>query len=183
MADILKNVRFFAGAADMTGQANKVEISPEAEEKDVTTFGSYDPATDRVWKQVVAGLKSSKGNASGFWQAGDPGLVDDAAWAALGGMSAWTICPRGAAVGDPAYVTRALQGSYQLLGAPGDIAPWSAAWSSSYPVGRGVVLHPPGPPAPPPATARPCNCRRCRPAGNWSPRCTCCRSPAPPRRR
>ncbi|WP_047892152.1 hypothetical protein [Micromonospora sp. RV43] len=144
MAEILKDVRLFNGGVDLTGRTNKVEPQAEAEERDVTTFGSYDPATDKVWKEVMAGTKSAKLTASGFWEAGDPSKVDDALWAALGGVGAWTACPRGAAVGDTAYVMAAMQGQYQLLGGQGEVAPWAAAWSSTSPLARGVLLHPPG---------------------------------------
>ncbi|WFF07254.1 hypothetical protein O7622_01235 [Micromonospora sp. WMMD1076] len=144
MAEILKNVRIFNGGADLTSASNKVEVGGEAEERDVTTFGSYDAATDRIWKEVIAGTKTGKASASGFWQAGDPGMVDDASWSSLGGVGAWTVCPRGAAVGDVAYVTQAMRGSYQLGGTQGEIAPWSAGWSGSYPIVRGLIAHPPG---------------------------------------
>lgn len=144
MAQILKNVRLFTGGADLTSVGNKVELSPEVEEKDVTTFGSYDSTTDKIWKEVMAGNKSAKISAGGFWEAGDDGKVDDAAWIGLGGVGAWTIAPNGAAVGDLAWLTNALEARYQLLGSQGDVAPWSASVSSSLALARGVLLHPPG---------------------------------------
>jgi hypothetical protein len=144
VAEILKNVRLFTGGCDLTGMSNKVGLEAEAEEKDVTTWGSYDVATDRIWKEVMAGNKSAKVAAAGFWEAGDPSMVDDAAWAGLGGVGAWTILPRGFAVGNVAWLTSALQAQYQLLGQQGEIAPWSASMSSAVPLVRGVLLHPPG---------------------------------------
>ncbi|MFG1898694.1 hypothetical protein ACGFIP_32270 [Micromonospora zamorensis] len=144
MAEILKNVRIFNGGVDLTSSANKVEVSGEVEERDMTTFGSYDGPSDRIWKEVMAGTKSGKASASGFWEALDPSKVDDSSWSSLGGVGAWTVCPRGAAVGDVAYVTQAMRGQYQLGGSQGDIAPWSAAWGGSMPIVRGVIAHPPG---------------------------------------
>ncbi len=143
MIHLIKNTRIFTGGVDLTGRSNKVGLEPEFEEKDVTTFGSVDANGD-LWKEVIAGLGSGKVGASGFWEAGDPSKVDDAQWAALGGLDAWTICPVAAAVGDVAYLARALEGNYQLFGALGDVAPWSASMSASGPVARGPVLHPPG---------------------------------------
>lgn len=144
MPEILKNVRLFNGGVDLTGRNNKVDASAEAEERDITTWGSYDPTSDRVWKEVMAATKSAKLTGSGFWEAGDPSMVDDALWAQLGGVGAWTACPRGAAVGDVAWVMGAMQGQYQLLGTQGEVAPWSASWSSTSPLVRGVLAHPPG---------------------------------------
>lgn len=144
MAEILKNCRLYTGGVDLTGVGNKIEVSGEAEEKDSTTWSSYDPGTDRVWKQVTAGNKMAKLSGAGLWEAGDPSKVDDASFAALGGRSSWTACPRGGAVGDVAYLTYALQGKYGVLGSQGDLAPWSADWTSAYPLARGVLAHPAG---------------------------------------
>lgn len=148
MAHVLRNVRIFAGGADLTGQSNKVELSAESEEKDVTNFASVDANGD-VWKAVLGGLGSAKAAAGGQWEAGDPGRVDDDAFAALGGVGAWTIAPHesgaaGGAVGSVAWILNALRAQYQLGGAPGDVAPWAAAASSAWPLSRGVILHPPG---------------------------------------
>ena len=144
MAEILKNVRIFAGGADLTSRSNKVEIGPEVEEKDVTTFGDVDANGD-LWKAVLGGLASAKISAGGFWEAGDPSMVDDDAWAALGGAGPFTVVPRGTgAPGDIAYSTNLVRSNYQLLGSVGDVAPWQQSGSSTSPLVRGVSLHPPG---------------------------------------
>lgn len=140
---VLKNVRLFTGGVDLTTRNNKIELSPEYEEKDVTTFGSVDANGD-LWKELVAGLGSGKLTAGGFWEAGDPGKVDDDAWAGLGGLDAWTVCPVNGSVGSPAYLASNLSGNYSLGGAPGDVAPWNASMSFSGPLARGPILHPPG---------------------------------------
>lgn len=141
---ILRNVRIFAVGCDLTGQSNKISMEPVHEEKDVTTFGSVDPASGILAKEVLAGLESGKLTASGFYEAGDPSKVDDALWAARGGLGPWTICPVTAAEGGLAYLTNALHTSYQIGGAPGDVAPWQASMVSSEPVSRGVSLSAPG---------------------------------------
>jgi hypothetical protein len=142
--DILRNVRLFTGGCDLTGQSNKVGWEPEDEEKDVTTFGSTDAAGTRIAKEVMAGLSSTKLTAAGFWEAGDTGKVDDALWAARGGVGAWTIFPVSATEGDLAYLTQALQGSYQLGGAVGDVAPWQASMTGSQALARGKSVQAPG---------------------------------------
>ncbi|MBM7083604.1 hypothetical protein [Micromonospora humidisoli] len=139
---VLKGVRLFVGGADLTGNTNKVELSSEVEVKDATAFNPASPT--EVWQEVLAGLASTKASGAGQWEAADPSRVDDASWAGLGGVGAWTACPAGAAVGDVAWLTRMMQGSYQLGGAVGEVAPWSADWSGSWPLSRGQVLHPPG---------------------------------------
>ncbi len=144
MTEILKNVRLYCGGVDLTGASNKIDAAAEVEERDTTTWASYDPTTDRVWKEVQGGTASAKITASGFWPATDPLAVDDALFAALGGLSSWSALPSGATVGDLAWLTYAHEGQYQFLGAQGEIAPWSAIWSSSAPLARGIVAHPPG---------------------------------------
>ena len=145
---ILENVRLYMGGADYTGVSNKVELALEVEEKDVTTFGDYDPTTGRLWKTVKGGLGSAKITQGGNFEAGDTGKPDDDSWAALGGIGAWsalpTATPAAATYGDLAWFTRTHRGSYSLLGAVGDVAPWSGALSSVWPAVRGACAHPPG---------------------------------------
>ncbi|MEV4705028.1 hypothetical protein [Actinoplanes sp. NPDC049316] len=140
---VLRNVRLFTGGVDLTTRGNKISLEPEYEEKDVTTWGSVDANGD-LWKDVIAGLGSGKLTAGGFWEAGDPSKVDDDAWAGLGGLDAWTVCPVNGSVGAVAYLASNLSGNYQQGGSPGDVAPWSASMTFSGPLARGPVLHPPG---------------------------------------
>ncbi|MFE7559667.1 hypothetical protein [Kitasatospora sp. NPDC057500] len=137
-AQVLTDVRLFTGGADLTSASNKVELTTEVEEKDRTTYGSGG------WKRVQGGLGSSKVSAEGLWEAGDPGLIDDAAWAQLGGVGPWTICPHLATVGSLAYLTQALRADYTLGGQVGDLAPWSSSGSGSGLTARGQIAHPPG---------------------------------------
>lgn len=135
---VLLNARIFAGAVDLTGNSNKVEVSSEREEKDTTNFGSAG------WKEVLGGLASTKISAGGQWEALDTTKVDDDMWANAGGTGAWSIAPNTMAVGDLAYLTNALRSKYQLGGSVGDVAPWSAEATGNSPLVRGAVLHPPG---------------------------------------
>lgn len=135
---VLTNVRLFTGGADLTGDSNKVEVSTEVEDKDGTNYASGG------WKEVLGGLKAAEIDGEGQWEAGDPGLVDDASWAALGGLGPWTIGPQGAAVGALAYFTKAMSGEYTLGEGVGEVAPWTGKATSSWPLVRGVIEHPPG---------------------------------------
>ncbi|MCX4752893.1 hypothetical protein [Kitasatospora purpeofusca] len=137
-SQVLTDVRLFVVGADLTSTSNKVELTSEAEEKDRTTYGSGG------WKQVQGGLRTSKVTAEGLWEAGDPGLVDDATWAQLGGTGPWTVCPHLATVGSLAYLTQALRTDYTLGGAVGDLAPWSGNASGTGVTARGQIAHPPG---------------------------------------
>lgn len=139
---ILKGVRLFAGGADLTSNTNKIEFSSEVEAKDVTAFNP-NSATD-VWQEVLGGMATTKASAEGQWEALDSSKVDDASWLELATVGAWTAGPVGANVGDLAWVTRMMRGAYGLGGPVGDVAPWSADWSGSWPLARGQFLHPPG---------------------------------------
>ncbi|MFD4660835.1 hypothetical protein ACFWP2_35060 [Kitasatospora sp. NPDC058444] len=137
-AQVLTDTRLFAAGADLTGASNKVELSSEVEVKERTVFGTGG------WKLVQGGLRSSNLSAEGFWEAGDPGLVDDATWATIGGVVPWTVAPLQAAVGSLAYLTQALRTDYTLGGAVGDLAPWQAGASGTGVTARGQIAHPPG---------------------------------------
>jgi hypothetical protein len=137
------NTRLFAASADLTGRSNKVSLAAEVEEKDVTTFLAEGDA-DTGWKKVMGTLASSTLAAEGFWEAGDEGKVDDEAWANLGSVIPFTICPVSGAVGEVAYLLKALRSQYKLGAAVGDVAPWTAGATGSWPVPRGKILHPSG---------------------------------------
>lgn len=140
---VLLNVRTFAGGADLTGQSNKVEIGAEVEDKDATP---YRPVGQGGWKEILGGLASVSITGSGQWEAGDPGLVDDATWAAIQRRAPvpWTICPLSAAEGELAYATTALTTSYKQGEAVGEVAPWEANASGNGLATRGTVMHSPG---------------------------------------
>jgi len=135
---VLTNVRYFVGPADLTAQTNKVELDNAFEEKDVTNYGSSGK------KEVIAGIESIALSAEGFWQGGDPGYADDEFWGARGVIEAHTVGPISATVGDPAYVTQAVRLSAKNFGAVGDVAMFTLSATGSYPLGRGNFLMSPG---------------------------------------
>lgn len=139
---VLVNSRIFAGGYDLTGYSNKVEVSPEVEEKDVTTFL---PASDpnQGWKKCIGGLGSAKIAGGGNWE-GTAGAVDEFAFGALGTTIPYSTYPAEATEGNLAYFTSTLLKSYQFLGAVGDVAPWTIDDESTWPLVRGVSLEAPG---------------------------------------
>lgn len=136
---VLTNVRCFAAGVDLTSHSNKIELSSEVEAKDATNYGS------QGWNEVVGGIASAEISGEGQWEAGDATLVDDGAWAGLGGIGPWSISANSAAaVGDLAYFTQALRADYKLLGEVGEVAPWTSMAKSAWPLVRGQFAHPPG---------------------------------------
>lgn len=137
---VLLNARLFVGTADLTSVNNQLEVNAEIEEKETTAFAP----SGGVWKEVLAGVRSTSISGAGQWEAGDAGKVDDESFADLGSIVPVTIGPGGAADGALTYLTGALRTQYALGGAVGDVAPWSAQLSGNWPLVRGVVGHPPG---------------------------------------
>jgi hypothetical protein len=135
---VLLDTRLWVAGADLTGASNKVEISAMVETKETTNYASAG------WHERLGGLASSELKAGGFWEANDPSMVDDTAWAGLGSVLPVTVAPSAGAVGDVAYVTQALKSTYKLLGSIGDVAPWEAGLFGSWPTARGLVAHPTG---------------------------------------
>lgn len=137
---VLTDCRIFAGAADLTSNSNKVEISAEYEDKDVTNFGSGG------WKECRAGLASSKFVGAGQWEALDASKVDDEHWADLGNLIPYSVFASTAAEGGLGYFTQALRRNYVLFDAVGEVAPWSSEVTSTWPAVRGLSLENPGTP-------------------------------------
>ncbi|MER6331860.1 hypothetical protein ABT298_21500 [Streptomyces sp. NPDC001034] len=135
---ILTDVRLFTSGADLTSTSNKVEVTTKVEEKETTNYGS------QGYKELIGGLASAETASEGQWEAGDPGKVDDAAWAQLGGIGPWSVGPAGAAVGSLAYFTKMLRCDYKLGDAVGEVAPWTSGGKSAWPLVRGQFAHPPG---------------------------------------
>lgn len=135
---VLLDVRLFGVGADLSGASNKIEVTADLEAKDVTNYRSGG------YKELLGGLAQAELSAEGQWEAGDPGLVDDASWSQLGGVGPWSAGPVGDSVGSLAYLTHALRSSYSLGGQVGDVAPWKGMAKSSWPLVRGQFAHPPG---------------------------------------
>jgi hypothetical protein len=140
---VLLDARLFVGAADLSGNANKIEVGSEFEVKDTTNYRSGGA------KEVLGGIETVAIDAEGQWEAGDPGQIDDQAWADRRVLGAWTAAAESAsdtAAGGLAYLTKALRTSIQLFGSVGDVAPWTAKATGTWPLVRGTFAHPSGVP-------------------------------------
>lgn len=132
---ILKDCRIFAGAAHLSGQQNRIELTGDLDEKDTTNFLSDG------WKECIGSLKRFKIVGGGQWNASDLSAVDASRWAALGVAEAWSIAPATVAPGDRVYVGQANQSKYVFLGELGEVAPWTVDVDGSGAMVRGWSLH------------------------------------------
>lgn len=138
---VLLDTRVFAGAADLSGQSNKLELTDEIEDKETTNFRSGGA------KEFLGGLETVSINAEGQWEAGDPGKIDDQQWASRRVLDVWTMGAESdsdTGPGSVMYIAKALRTSISLLGAVGDVAPWTANATGTWPLARGVCAHPSG---------------------------------------
>jgi hypothetical protein len=140
---ILTNMRIFAGATDLTGAANNVDLEATAEALDVTTFGSVD-ANGVLWKEMLPSIEGANVTVGGFWEAGSASFVDDDQWANFGGIGPWSIGPTFGTEGTLAYLINAVRTNYSLLGATRTVAPFNAQALATGAVARGAVLLSPG---------------------------------------
>jgi len=138
---VLLDVRTFVGAADLSGHQNKLELTSNIEEKDVTNYRSGGA------RELLGGLETVEINAEGQWEAGDPGKIDDQEWADRRVLGPWTMAAEGSSdlsAGGVAYLTKALRTSITLFGPVGDVAAWSANATGTWPLVRGAFAHPSG---------------------------------------
>lgn len=138
---VLTNVRYFVGPADLTAQSNSVELEWSAEDKDTTNYGSGGK------KERIAGIEDVMINAKGQFEAGDPGYADDAWWNARRVVEAHTIGPHTADVGEPAYLTEAIRLSGNLFsGGIGEVADFALSAGGKLGLGVGAFAQSPGSP-------------------------------------
>jgi hypothetical protein len=114
----LTDARILVHDHDFSGDTNQVSLNAEADDHDVTTFGS---ARETRFRSRIIGLKSVEMSVSGFWDE----TPDAVAWSSLGVADrVTTISPTGEA-GDVAYLFRSGVFSYEQLGEVGEPAPFS----------------------------------------------------------
>lgn len=140
---VLLDSRLFVAGADLSGSNNKVEISESAEAKGTTNFRSGGA------EENLAGISSVEISASGQWEAGSAGEVDDAFWAGRRALEPWSAGPTGAsdlAPGNLMWLTKALRTKANYFGGVGDVAAWDAAAKGTWPLVRGQSAHASGVP-------------------------------------
>jgi hypothetical protein len=133
--------RVFVSGADLSGWGNKIEASEKWEDKKTTNWRSG-KAVERI-----AGLGDVDMSGAGQWEAGSAGMPDDTFWGNRRVIEPWTVAPDGTSdlsAGTLVYLTQALRTSMKLLDAVGEVAPWEAAAQGSWPLVRGLSMHPSG---------------------------------------
>lgn len=135
---VLTNARVWLSGVDLTGASNSVDLPLEMADQDTTTFGS------NGWEESLSGLAKGELAVEGFWEAGDPTMVDDASWAQLGGIWPATVSPDGATVGNVVWAAQLRTPMYKVGGKVGDVHPWATKGPTTGLVGRGQLAHPPG---------------------------------------
>lgn len=136
-AFVLTDALVLVNGANLSGQSNKLELSAEVAEQDVTTFASAG------WKEVIGGIGSHDWSLAGQWAAGDTAKPDDRLWADLGANAAWTAAAP-SAEGSAAYFGTILSGQHKIGGDVGNVAPYEAHGVGSGRLVRGTLMHPAG---------------------------------------
>lgn len=138
---VLLDARLFVAGADLSGYSNKIEIKETAEVKKTTTWRSGGAEENK------AGVHRTEWMAEGNFEAGDPSKPDDAFWTTGRSAAPWSAAPFGdsdLAAGSLMYLNKAVRSDYGFLGGVGDVAPWSAQATSTWPLVRGRCAHPSG---------------------------------------
>jgi hypothetical protein len=120
----LTDARIFVHGYDFTSDTNAVSLTAEADDHDVTTFGS---ARATKFRSRVAGLKTAAASVSGFWEA----APDEAAWSGLGVADRVTLISPLGEPGDVAYMVRGGTFTYEAFGEVGEPCPFSLGISST----------------------------------------------------
>ncbi len=130
---ILSQQKLWFGGHDLTGVLNVMAIEHGIDLKENTTFG------DNTRSQIP-GVKSVAGQIEGFF---DPVASDAALFGNLGlNNQPLSIAPAGSSEGGLGYFFKAVQGSYQVGAAHGEVMAFSAsAAGQGLDLARGTIMH------------------------------------------
>jgi hypothetical protein len=133
---VIKNANVFYNAQDITGFLNSVAMNYESGVQENTVLGVGT-------RSRVAGLLDGSIDIAGYFEAdsdstGDPDLsfFGEIGSATKGVIS---VAPDTANEGDRAYVLLCNQGSYNIGGTIGEVAPFNISLPSSGPIMRGIL--------------------------------------------
>lgn len=116
---VLLDAYCYVHGHDFTGETNRLAWAGEAAALDRTTFRS------EGWTELVGGLKNHSFDMAGFWASAASDAVDPEAFADLGGGGrVFTFGPV-ETEGEVAYLGSLGHFTYGLLGAHGELAPFS----------------------------------------------------------
>lgn len=122
------------GGTDYSDHVSKAELSLEAEDKDVTTFGSSG------WNEVLGGIKKGE-LALTFKQDVADNDVDEDMFALFGSTATFEVRLSNAAVGvsNPKYTGTVLVNKWSpIAGSVGDTAEVEVSWPTTGAVSRGT---------------------------------------------
>lgn len=134
----MTNVGVIVDSLALTGFANELDMSVNAEENDFTTFGSGG------WRTKKVGLATHNVSVRGFQDYATTGVDPTFPISGLGGLDTFTIAPSGgSAVADPVFFGQGRLISYTpLTGAVGAPATFDFGWTGDAQMVRGQMLHP-----------------------------------------
>lgn len=124
-AYVLTDCRAYLAGLDITGYANELSLKQEADDHDVTTFGSGG------WRSRIAGLKNIEASMKGFWES----PLDTSGFTNLGvADQVATFSATGVEAG-PAWFFQAANFNWERFGSVGDVDPFMLDLQSSNTVG------------------------------------------------
>lgn len=124
----LTSASIYVAGYDITGDANKVSLSVESDELDVTTFGSGGA------RQLIGGLRDVEMAVEGFSQSGS-GQVAEQLFPDLGVADrVVTVCPTGAAA-SAAYLCQVGKFKVEEYGEIGAVLPFTLSAMGTSPQG------------------------------------------------
>jgi hypothetical protein len=121
---------------DFSADSNKLTLKADAEDLDVTTFGSSG------YKSRIGGLRSVEATLEGFWQSATSAAVDPESFPDLGNADrACTFSSSGSTETSVAWLAQLGKFSYEVFGQVGDAAPFNLGMMGTNSVGlvRGQV--------------------------------------------
>ncbi|MFY1669493.1 hypothetical protein ACN27G_05995 [Plantactinospora sp. WMMB334] len=129
---VLKAAYLELNSVDVSGNASKIEITAEVEEKDVTTFAS------NGWKEVLGGIASGQLAWTAKNDTGS-GELDEDMWALLGQVVTWEarVSNGSVSTSNPAFSGSVLVKNWTpIAGSVGDVNEASYTWPTSGVVSR-----------------------------------------------
>lgn len=132
---VLTDAKLFVAGRDFSGQMNALALEYSSDLQDATTFG----AGTRI---NAGGLESIKANAQGLWDSASANAVDQVSFDNIGLSDIPIVIAPSPAVGDTAFLFRAVHSEYAPGGKVGELLGFSVSMEGSggQPLIRGALL-------------------------------------------
>lgn len=138
---VFLDCRAYVSGCDLSGYSNKIEVGQTIEEKVTTNFRSGGA------RELLGGLAEVELDGEGQFEEGDASKPGDSFWANRRVIEPWSIAPDGQSdlsAGTLMYLANALRTDMKLLGAVGEVSPWTGSGKGNQALVRGRCLHPSG---------------------------------------